>query len=665
MRFVVYGNCQAASIGTAVRFHRQNDSVHVMGLGPAGSNEKLNHLKGLVNDADYVIAQSPGRTLQLGDDSIAIPEKTPLLHLPTIVFPGFQPDQGYIYRTDKSQLGPIGSYSSKLAIYGLLHRLTPDQTLKLFRPDVYEALGWDFDAAYAAFAAFVGKAGYDISPYFGAWLRHGCFMNTINHPKLRIVSDMTAMALRQAGLDTNDGNCADYVSDPTAAVVWPVTPGMRLPKGTLATTPLFLFTKLEDGVPRAHFVTLADYVHSTHAALEGLTEADLLTEFSGFSLSRMDRELQPFVRALRGGGKTGKAAAASRNPYKGLPDYHFWRKSISGQPLKSINPMVNATMQITPDDRIATAGSCFAQHIAKRLASSGFNYYVAEKPPEGMAAAEAQEKSYGVFSARYGNIYTTRQLLQLIRRAFGTFKPADTVWPSLKDGFLDPFRPEIEPHSTLSISDVLASSLTHLAAVREMFRSLDVFVFTLGLTEAWRNHKDGAVFPLAPGVVSSLSEDHDIEFVNFGFDDVRADLFAFINELRIVNPSARVLLTVSPVPLIATYEERHVLTSTVASKSILRAVADEACRKLADVMYFPSYEIITMAPTKGAYFEADMRQVKASGVDHVMQAFFASCTQKRRTTDKATTAKRTKDVLREIEETAQVICDEETIVASI
>ena len=34
------------------------------------------------------------------------------------------------------------------------------------------------------------------------------------------------------------------------------------------------------------------------------------------------------------------------------------------------------------------------------------------------------------------------------------------------------------------------------------FRDLDVFVFTLGLTEAWVAKADGAVFPLAPGVVS-------------------------------------------------------------------------------------------------------------------------------------------------------------------
>jgi hypothetical protein len=35
---------------------------------------------------------------------------------------------------------------------------------------------------------------------------------------------------------------------------------------------------------------------------------------------------------------------------------------------------------------------------------------------------------HGVFTARYGNIYTSQQLLQLLRRAFGRFTPKEDVW---------------------------------------------------------------------------------------------------------------------------------------------------------------------------------------------------------------------------------------------
>ena len=70
-----------------------------------------------------------------------------------------------------------------------------------------------------------------------------------------------------------------------------------------------------------------------------------------------------------------------------------------------------------PEDRIATAGSCFAQHISRSLSGAGFRYLVTEPAPEGMDAAAAAAANYGTYSARYGNIYTARQLKQLLERA--------------------------------------------------------------------------------------------------------------------------------------------------------------------------------------------------------------------------------------------------------
>ena len=81
------------------------------------------------------------------------------------------------------------------------------------------------------------------------------------------------------------------------------------------------------------------------------------------------------------------------------------------------------------------------------------------------------------------------------------------------------------------------------------------------------------------------------------------------------------LLTVSPVPLIATYENRHVLQSTTYSKAVLRAVAQEVCDSMALVDYFPSYEIITTHAHKGRYFKEDLRDVTWGGVENVMNVF--------------------------------------------
>ena len=98
-------------------------------------------------------------------------------------------------------------------------------------------------------------------------------------------------------------------------------------------------------------------------------------------------------------------------------------------------------------------------------------------------------------------------------------------------------------------------------------------------------------------------------------------MHAVIARLAAINPQCRVILTISPIPLIATFEPRHALVATTYSKSVLRVVADEMWRKYDHVDYFPSYEIVTGSYSRGAYFEDDLRQVTDAGVAHVMRTF--------------------------------------------
>lgn len=115
-----------------------------------------------------------------------------------------------------------------------------------------------------------------------------------------------------------------------------------------------------------------------------------------------------------------------------------------------------------------------------------------------------------------------------------------------------------------------------MAAVKRVFLESNIFIFTLGLTEAWRSKIDGSVFPVAPGVSGSQFDSGIHEFHNYTAAEVQADLLTFLDKLKTVNPGVSVLLTVSPVPLIATYEQRHVIVSTVYSKSVLRVAAQAA-----------------------------------------------------------------------------------------
>ena len=116
------------------------------------------------------------------------------------------------------------------------------------------------------------------------------------------------------------------------------------------------------------------------------------------------------------------------HPYKSLPDSAFWSRAVAGVAPEAVNPAMAAQIRIGPGDAVATAGSCFAQQIGGMLQAIGFHHLVTEPAHPLFTPEQAREYGYGLFSARYGNIYTARQLLQLLRRAYGKFHPAEDCW---------------------------------------------------------------------------------------------------------------------------------------------------------------------------------------------------------------------------------------------
>jgi tetratricopeptide (TPR) repeat protein len=316
-----------------------------------------------------------------------------------------------------------------------------------------------------------------------------------------------------------------------------------------------------------------------------------------------------------------KPSSAGSNPYKGRPDHNFWKRSVSNRNPLEIDTWYRKKFSLTGQS-IACAGSCFAQHLGRRLKRSGFDFVDAEPAPEFLREESHTDFGYGMYSARYGNIYTTRQLLQLVQRAFGQFKPVEMSLAH-KGGVVDPFRPTIEPEPFGSEAEMLRSQRDHLAAVLDMLRRLDVFVFTLGLTECWVNEEDGSAYPIAPGVSGGTYDPRKHSLRNFGYMDVKSDLNEFVRLVKDINPRLKMLMTVSPVPLMATATEENVVVATTYSKSVLRAVAGEIACENDWADYFPSFEIISSHVMRGRFYDADLRTVSEHGVDHVMKQFFA------------------------------------------
>lgn len=310
------------------------------------------------------------------------------------------------------------------------------------------------------------------------------------------------------------------------------------------------------------------------------------------------------------------------NPYRAKPAKSFWRKAVADVHFADLHELWEP-LDLRLSDRVATAGSCFAQHIGNHLAARGANYIDLEPAPPVFAdAAQARRFGYGVFSCRFGNIYTSRQLVQLFDEAHRLRQPVDRVWERA-GRFFDALRPGVDPVGQDSERTVLELRERHLGKVREMFATLDVFVFTMGLTEGWQSRDDGTMYPMAAGTIAGSHDPAKYVFKNLRHGEILEDMFGFRERLKSVNPSARILLTVSPVPLTATASDDHVLVATTYSKSVLRGVAGELAADFADVFYFPSYEIVSSHPSRAAFFNPDLRTVNPSGVEYVMRHFFA------------------------------------------
>ena len=309
-----------------------------------------------------------------------------------------------------------------------------------------------------------------------------------------------------------------------------------------------------------------------------------------------------------------------KNPYVDNAEHTFWDRAISGKAVGDINPTLGMeSFKLSTSDAVMTMGSCFAQHVSQRLSKAGLNFLVSESHSD--SEALNSQAGYGVFTARYGNIYTIAQAVQLVERCLGKFMGGD-VW-SFRDSFIDSFRPRAVPGGFISEELLQLDRQAHLQATLHGFQSAQVLVFTLGLTEGWKNIETGQIYSIAPGVSGGEFNPNLHKPFNMSVNDCISGLNDLVLLLRTINPSLKIILTVSPVPLAATHTNKHVLTATISSKAKLRVAAEEISRSNKGIDYFPSFEIVQGLAQPGRYFKSDLHEVEPRGINHVMRIFFS------------------------------------------
>jgi hypothetical protein len=303
------------------------------------------------------------------------------------------------------------------------------------------------------------------------------------------------------------------------------------------------------------------------------------------------------------------------------PSAVFWpdpTEAGNGRSLYTELPVAKRTPIIDRNSKIVSAGSCFATEIAHYLMDNGYNYLVTE-------GNGSREESYEVLgmegrpnaSAAWGIIFNTPSFRQLVEKAFGQRELPHIVWSQPHKGenlFFDPFRENV---AFRSLADYEANYPQHIAAARRAFEEMDVFIITLGLNEVWSFAADGSVFSRSPWKAAPSLIRARILTVEENVND----LLQMAEILRRFNPEVKIICTVSPVPLHATFraDEHHIVAANTHSKAVLRVAAEEFVRRCPEIYYFPSYEIVTVSTESP--WAPDQRHVSREAVAKVMSTF--------------------------------------------
>lgn len=154
----------------------------------------------------------------------------------------------------------------------------------------------------------------------------------------------------------------------------------------------------------------------------------------------------------------------------------------------------------------------------------------------------------------------------------------------------------------------------------DIFSKADVFIITLGLSEIWYDEITGGVFWRA--IPKDNYDPSRHKFRVSSVDENKENITEIIRIIRKHRPNAKVILTLSPIPLVATFRPVSCITANSASKAILRAAVDEVLREINEpenIFYWPSYEIVMDIFSER--WMKDRRHVKKQILDFIMTIF--------------------------------------------
>ena len=310
-------------------------------------------------------------------------------------------------------------------------------------------------------------------------------------------------------------------------------------------------------------------------------------------------------------------ARSDAHPGHRFEKWQVWPGSFENPPVDGNFPAPEAgRFTISPSTPIASMGSCFAREIKRRLIQRDYNYITEETyHPASLHASAAWER-----------VYSTHCMRQIFEYTFEQWEPDLRWWlaPESKK-IQDPYRRVILYDNLEAAEEDFEQHRIHS---RRALEKAEVLILTLGLTEIWQDTIDGAVICLPAGPY--VKEGGDMSRYRFRVSRYEENLenLERIHEIMSArNPDCKILVTVSPVNLWATFrQDIDVISASCNSKATLRAAADEFTVRHENVYYFPAFEMATIyQPLSGLTYFSEGREnfhVNKQTVKFIMQHFF-------------------------------------------
>jgi len=239
---------------------------------------------------------------------------------------------------------------------------------------------------------------------------------------------------------------------------------------------------------------------------------------------------------------------------------------------------------ITKDTVFFTMGSCFARNIGSALRGAGFD-----------------------------TVYM--EISEFINTTFAN------------RGFVDWLEDKLPDQSVRErIEELLPPEFTREKTI-EQIRRTDVFILTLGVAPAFFERNTGEfVMPRSTHLNMRALAEKYVNRTTTVAENVDNVLY-LLNYIRKLSPKCKIVVTVSPVPILVTFEFDSAVVADCLSKSTMRLTAHEVVNNsgLDDIYYWPSFEIFRWAGSNaGPFYGTDdgaAWHVSSAAVNTTVAAF--------------------------------------------